>query len=80
MATTSTPKLENFLGGEAMGTPHYECSVTETMPLSLDSVFYSQSSRRDPNNQAYQNHVQPLALNNNISKSFKPNTYHITLP
>ena len=41
MATTSTPKLENFLGGEAMGTPHhYECSATETMPLSLDSVFY----------------------------------------
>ncbi|WVZ23018.1 hypothetical protein V8G54_001562 [Vigna mungo] len=60
MATTSTPKLENFLGGEAMGTPHYECNVTETIPLSLDSVFYNQSSRRDPNNQTFQNHVQHI--------------------
>eukprot|EP00256_Glycine_max_P034191 XP_006579961.1 AP2-like ethylene-responsive transcription factor ANT isoform X3 [Glycine max] len=65
MATTSTPKLENFLGGEAMGTPHhYECSATETMPLSLDSVFYIQPSRRDPNNnQTYQNHVQHISTN-----------------
>ncbi|ESW27793.1 hypothetical protein PHAVU_003G232600 [Phaseolus vulgaris] len=61
MATTSTPKLENFLGGEAMGTPHYECSVTETMPLSLDSVFYNQSSRRDPSNQTFQNHLQHIS-------------------
>ncbi|KAG5102591.1 hypothetical protein JHK84_047560 [Glycine max] len=64
MATTSTPKLENFLGGEAMGTPHhhYECSATETMPLSLDSVFYNQPSRRDQNNnQTYQNHVQHIS-------------------
>ncbi|KAL2322876.1 hypothetical protein Fmac_027255 [Flemingia macrophylla] len=58
MATTSTPKLENFLGGEAMRTPHYECSATETTPLSLDSVFYNQPSRRDLNNPTYQNHVQ----------------------
>lgn len=61
MATTSTPKLENFLGGEVMGTPHYECSVAETMPLSLDSVFYNQPSRREPNNQTYQNHVQHIS-------------------
>ncbi|XP_061359057.1 AP2-like ethylene-responsive transcription factor ANT [Gastrolobium bilobum] len=60
MATTSTPKLENFLGSEAMGTPHYECSATETMPLSLDSMFYNQPSRRDPNNANYQNHVQDI--------------------
>ncbi|KAK7346870.1 hypothetical protein VNO80_21393 [Phaseolus coccineus] len=61
MVTASTPKLENFLGGEAMGTPHYECSVTETMPLSLDSVFYNQSSRRDPSNQTFQNHLQHIS-------------------
>ncbi|KAK7330926.1 hypothetical protein VNO77_25132 [Canavalia gladiata] len=60
MGTTSTPKLENFLGGEAMGTPHYECSVAETMPLSLDTVFYNQASRRDQNNQNYQNHIQHI--------------------
>ncbi|CAJ2635234.1 unnamed protein product [Trifolium pratense] len=40
-----TPKLENFLGNEAMETPHYACTsttVTETMPLSLDSMFQNQ--------------------------------------
>ncbi|TKY55588.1 AP2 ethylene-responsive transcription factor ANT [Spatholobus suberectus] len=61
MAAASSPKLENFLGGEAMGTPHYECSATETMPLSLDTVFYNQPSRRDPNNPTYQNHVQHIS-------------------
>ncbi|KAK7263279.1 hypothetical protein RJT34_30866 [Clitoria ternatea] len=60
MANTSTPKLENFLGGETMGTPHYECSATETMPLSLDSLFYNQPSRRDQNNPSFQNHVQHI--------------------
>jgi AP2-like factor (ANT lineage) len=46
MATTSEPKLENFLGNETMGTPQYACTstttVTEIMPLSLDSMFQNQ--------------------------------------
>ncbi|XP_057419741.1 AP2-like ethylene-responsive transcription factor ANT isoform X2 [Lotus japonicus] len=57
MATTSAPKLENFLGSEGMGTPHY--SVSETMPLSLDSIFYNQTSRHQ-NNPSYQNQVQHI--------------------
>lgn len=62
MATTSTPKLENFLGGEVMGTPHYECSATEAMPLSLDSMFYNQSSRhvQDINSQQQQQQQQEI--------------------
>lgn len=56
MATTSAPKLENFLGSEATGTPHYACcSATETMPLSLDSMFYHHQQ-----NQVQQQHPQEL--------------------
>ncbi|XP_027347330.1 AP2-like ethylene-responsive transcription factor ANT [Abrus precatorius] len=59
MATSSTPKLENFLGGEAMGTPHYECSATETMPLSLDS-FYQNHVQQHINTQQQQHQQQEL--------------------
>ena len=77
MATSSTPKLENFLGGEAMGTPHYECSAaTEAMPLSLDSMFYNHSSRREPNNTNYQNQVQDI--NNSQQQQQQPHQeFHV---
>ncbi|KAJ1421244.1 UDP-glycosyltransferase family, conserved site [Sesbania bispinosa] len=76
MPTTPAPKLENFLGSEAMGTPHYACSATETMPLSLDSMLYNQPSRCDPNNPNYQNQVPNMAedgvpgLKNWVGKNF----------
>ncbi|CAK8562545.1 unnamed protein product [Lathyrus sativus] len=57
MVTTSAPKLENFLGSEAMGTPHYACSgttVTETMPLSLDSMFQNQVQNMNNHQQQQQ--------------------------
>ncbi|KAF7828594.1 AP2-like ethylene-responsive transcription factor ANT isoform X1 [Senna tora] len=48
MVTSSTPKLENFLGSSSMGTPHYECNAREAMPLSLNSMIYcNQSSRME---------------------------------
>ncbi|XP_073226724.1 AP2-like ethylene-responsive transcription factor ANT isoform X2 [Cicer arietinum] len=61
MATNSAPKLENFLDSEAMGTPHYACSsvITETMPLSLDSMFQNQVQHM--NNQQQQFHNQNLS-------------------
>ncbi|XLR07221.1 hypothetical protein S83_035159 [Arachis hypogaea] len=42
IGSSSTPKLENLLGGgDLMETPHhYECSVAEAMPLSLDTIFH----------------------------------------
>lgn len=57
MATNSAPKLENFLGSETMGTSHYACTSTptETMPLSLDSMF---SNNNNNNNQSFQNQIQ----------------------
>lgn len=42
-----------------MGTPHYECNAREAMPLSLNSMIYTnQSSRRELNNPNYQNRVE----------------------
>jgi AP2-like factor (ANT lineage) len=36
------PKLEDFLGGATMETHHeYEGHETETMALSLDSIYYN---------------------------------------
>lgn len=61
MATTSTPKLENFLGGQTMGIPQYECNSTkEAIYLSLDSVFYNQTSCHEANNPNKFNHVQDI--------------------
>ncbi|KAL6993894.1 hypothetical protein U1Q18_012005 [Sarracenia purpurea var. burkii] len=55
MATTSTPKLEDFFGGATMGT-HYETSDREAMALSLDSMFYNgQNLDQDTNSQDFQN-------------------------
>lgn len=63
MVTTSAPKLENFLGSEAMGTPHYACSgttVTETMPLSLDSMFQNQVQNMNNQQQQFSSYYSTL--------------------
>ncbi|CAI8609395.1 unnamed protein product [Vicia faba] len=63
MVTTSAPKLENFLGSEAMGTPHYACStstVSETMPLSLDSMFQNQVQNMNNQQQQFSSYYSNL--------------------
>nr|UYM26428.1 ERF36 [Diospyros kaki] len=56
--TNSTPKLEDFFGGETMGTHHYEGSDREAMALSLDSIYYQHNPDHETNSQDLLNHFQ----------------------
>ncbi|XP_027355869.1 AP2-like ethylene-responsive transcription factor ANT [Abrus precatorius] len=51
MVPTSSPKLEDFLGGATMGTHEYGGHERgETMALSLDSIYYNtQNAEAQPN-------------------------------
>ncbi|GMI91069.1 hypothetical protein HRI_002776200 [Hibiscus trionum] len=48
---TSSPKLEDFLGGATMEPHQYGSNQRGTMPLSLDSMYYHQNANQDPNRQ-----------------------------
>ncbi|XP_052206155.1 AP2-like ethylene-responsive transcription factor ANT [Diospyros lotus] len=54
VTTSSTPKLENFFGGAAMGSQDYEGSEREAMALSLDSIYYHQNPDQETNSQDFQ--------------------------
>ncbi|KAJ4962670.1 hypothetical protein NE237_022609 [Protea cynaroides] len=47
MVPTSSPKLEDFLGGASMGTHQYGSSEREAMALSLDSMYYQQHTETE---------------------------------
>ncbi|XP_010248341.1 PREDICTED: AP2-like ethylene-responsive transcription factor ANT [Nelumbo nucifera] len=51
MVPTSSPKLEDFLGGATMATHQYGSNNRETMPLSLDSMYYQQNAESESNRQ-----------------------------
>ncbi|XP_010273592.1 PREDICTED: AP2-like ethylene-responsive transcription factor ANT [Nelumbo nucifera] len=52
MVPTSSPKLEDFLGGATMGTHQYGSNDREAaMALSLDSMYYQQNSESETNRQ-----------------------------
>ncbi|CAI8599376.1 unnamed protein product [Vicia faba] len=58
MVSSSSPKLEDFLGGATMGT-HDEYGSHErdaAMALSLDSIYYNNQQNADPHQQQ-QNHM-----------------------
>ncbi|KAE8658796.1 AP2-like ethylene-responsive transcription factor ANT [Hibiscus syriacus] len=46
---TSSPKLEDFLGGAIMDPHQYGSHQRETMPLSLDSMYYHQDANQEHN-------------------------------
>ncbi|KAK6125340.1 LOW QUALITY PROTEIN: hypothetical protein DH2020_040909 [Rehmannia glutinosa] len=46
VVTSTTPKLEDFFGGAAMGTHHYDRGE---MGLSLDSMYYHQNPENQSN-------------------------------
>ncbi|KAJ7966489.1 AP2-like ethylene-responsive transcription factor ANT [Quillaja saponaria] len=46
---SSSPKLEDFLGGASMETNGYGSHEREAMALSLDSIFYNQNVEPAPN-------------------------------
>ncbi|KAJ6735496.1 AP2-LIKE ETHYLENE-RESPONSIVE TRANSCRIPTION FACTOR ANT [Salix purpurea] len=51
MVSSPSPKLEDFLGGATMGSHQYGSHEREAMALSLDSVYYQQSSESETNRQ-----------------------------
>ncbi|WRX30050.1 AP2/ERF domain - like 10 [Theobroma cacao] len=51
IVTTSSPKLEDFLGGATMETHQYGSHERETMALSLDSIYYHQNADQETNRQ-----------------------------
>ncbi|PIA44278.1 hypothetical protein AQUCO_01700110v1 [Aquilegia coerulea] len=55
---SSTPKLENFLGGGTMGNHQYGSNEREAMALSLDSMYYHQNSESESNRQHSLNRLQ----------------------
>ncbi|XP_022766436.1 AP2-like ethylene-responsive transcription factor ANT [Durio zibethinus] len=46
---TSSPKLEDFLGGATMETHQYGSHEREAMALSLDSMYYHQNANQETN-------------------------------
>ncbi|GKU98777.1 hypothetical protein SLEP1_g11728 [Rubroshorea leprosula] len=48
---TTTPKLEDFFAGAAMGTHQYASSDKGAMALSLDCMYYHQNQDQEQNNQ-----------------------------
>ncbi|KAF2324225.1 hypothetical protein GH714_010689 [Hevea brasiliensis] len=51
MVPSSSPKLEDFLGGATMETQQYGSHERETMALSLDSMYYHQNTEPETNRQ-----------------------------
>ncbi|XP_050213019.1 AP2-like ethylene-responsive transcription factor ANT [Mercurialis annua] len=61
MVSSSSPKLEDFLGGATMETHHYGSHERETMALSLDSMYYHhQNTEQEASRQhSFQLHDEP---------------------
>ncbi|KAJ0963359.1 hypothetical protein J5N97_028481 [Dioscorea zingiberensis] len=60
MVATQSPKLEDFLGcGPDMGTHHYGNNDREAMALSLDSIYYQETSEPESHRSS---HHHPLDL------------------
>ncbi|KAF3447476.1 hypothetical protein FNV43_RR12662 [Rhamnella rubrinervis] len=49
MVPSSSPKLEDFLGGASMGTHEYGTHEREAMALSLDSIYYNHNAEPETN-------------------------------
>ncbi|XP_045800174.1 AP2-like ethylene-responsive transcription factor ANT [Trifolium pratense] len=69
VSSSSSPKLEDFLGGATMGThDEYVSHEREAMALSLDSIYYNGQQNADPH-QANRDHSLEL-----LSESFRQQT------
>ncbi|XP_043711707.1 AP2-like ethylene-responsive transcription factor ANT isoform X2 [Telopea speciosissima] len=53
LVPTSSPKLEDFLGGASMGTHQYGSNEREAIALSLDSMYYQQNPEPEANRQHF---------------------------
>ncbi|KAI5588883.1 hypothetical protein BDE02_05G125900 [Populus trichocarpa] len=59
MVSSPSPKLEDFLGGATMESHQYSSHEREAMALSLDSIYYQQSSEPETNRQHSLNLYEP---------------------
>ncbi|KAL3592202.1 hypothetical protein D5086_010842 [Populus alba] len=59
MVSSPSPKLEDFLGGATMESHQYNSHEREAMALSLDSIYYQQSSEPETNRQHSLNLHEP---------------------
>ena len=69
MVPSTSPKLEDFLGGASMGAQDYGGHEREAMALSLDSIYYS-SQNAEP--EANRDHSSSLGL---LSDPFRQQTH-----
>ncbi|WVY90267.1 hypothetical protein V8G54_035781 [Vigna mungo] len=69
MVPTTSPKLEDFLGGASIGAQDYGRHEREAMALSLDSVYYS-SQNAEP--EANRGHPSSLGV---LSDPFRQQTH-----
>ncbi|KAK1322940.1 AP2-like ethylene-responsive transcription factor ANT [Acorus calamus] len=67
MVPSSSPKLEDFLGGPNMGNHQYGGNGREAMALSLDSMYYHSNTQPDNNR-----HHHPLNLQQESHPYFQP--------
>lgn len=75
MVPSSTPKLEDFLGGASMGSHDYGNQESEAMALSLDSIYYNQNAESsETNRDHHHHHHHPLDL---LQQPFRPQDQQI---
>ncbi|XP_020208544.1 AP2-like ethylene-responsive transcription factor ANT [Cajanus cajan] len=61
MVPTSSPKLEDFLGGATMGGQDYGGHGREAMALSLDSIYYSNQNAEAETNRDHSSSLDLLS-------------------
>ncbi|KAI9200958.1 hypothetical protein LWI28_015719 [Acer negundo] len=80
MVSSSSPKLEDFLGGATMETHHhqYGSHERETMALSLDSMYYHNHHAETENNRQQQHSLDLLQeqFRQQQQQQFQAQTHH----
>ncbi|KAF7830509.1 AP2-like ethylene-responsive transcription factor ANT [Senna tora] len=74
MVPTSSPKLEDFLGGATMGAHDYGSSDRAAMALSLDSIYYSTQNAAETHDETHRDHSLDF-----LSEPFRNQQDHISL-
>ncbi|POO03736.1 AP2/ERF transcription factor [Trema orientale] len=86
MVPSSSPKLEDFLGGATMGShDQYGSQDREAMALSLDSIYYNQNAEssetnRDHHHQQHQHHHPLDLLQQPFRQQDQPIPYYSGIP
>ena len=71
MVPTSSPKLEDFLGGATMGAQDYGTHEREAMALSLDSIYYSNQNAEPETNRDHSSSLDLLSYTGTLQHVHK---------